>query len=998
MPIANAYREAPATPKLTSTFGCSMLSGQPSDKDALCATKDATPSPQQELKVSLFGEAKKQRYEKFRDRVRSSMSPRNNLSTPGRAQQEENRGKQFKNGHDVQSDEQQTYLKSYEDKSDDKYTLKKAGSQQQPQTNVDTYVFPYNRDFATAENGQTKSKQQNISSRKGSAFGTPISSSFRQYGQSPANTKDSKGRKDTKLKELPGPPSVATQASSHMLNTYRLPIASAHHGPSTPQAATDDELPPSVVKVDNSRRATGTRISNSRSFATPTPEPNTRTKDDGQRGNAMGAISYLLSNNAARTPSPYAGHHSARLAGSFHSKPPNGLSTDNRQRPGLLVNTRSTPTSKPPPMTFSYSSERGVTPPPQATQKTPMSLEGSEGTSSTAKRDRILESRGVSRGEERMETREPLNEMRRTPMGQVGNISERRSPAPSLELNPSLDMPSLKSTYSTGPNRNTPWKTPQKDTSKSTETKGVTPLDFYRRIAAERTNQVAMAKRRTGLTPTNESSTSQRTPPVFRSESPRCSSVPALDQRTVRVLYSKHFDKMVREHMTRLTRAVLQQATRRNDQQGQHGVSVFARKRPLLEDEAANGEFDVVNADTGQANAMIVYVTSMLSDLQTKDVQANLHEFDHVFAESRLAEDFYMRVAREGVMRAREGGAAAFVVFGSSGSGKTHSMADIEERAAYELFETSRGTRPISVSVQYLFLTGDNIVDLLGPTGSPVHVVDEGGRLRIKGSSDKKAFGPRELLEIMSDVRRRLFRASTLRRQEIAEGFILCNIVVHHKWAKGSLILIKCPSYELSNGDGNATMFNELMQGIRAKARGGLQDHHFRGQSNISKIMQDIFNDHLAQISLLATVSPAASSTEETLAVLDSLSLVASRGAQAKPAVYRESPPPKEQENESPKSVGSANELTLPRQWSRDELDGWMKRRNLLGKPVPPDVNGRLAMRMSKNQLKNAFYDGKDLTKAERLHMALRAENDRVARMRVKVRMAQERQRMVEQY
>lgn len=616
----------------------------------------------------------------------------------------------------------------------------------------------------------------------------------------------------------------------------------------------------------------------------------------------------------------------------------------------------------------------------------------------------------MAQEEERFEAREPLNEVRRNHMDHPRNISENRSPAPSLEMRPSLDLPSLKSRYSPGASQNTNPKTttttttPQKQTPNSESRAGVTPLDFYRRIAAERTNQALMARRRTGSTPTKEESSTptRRLTPVFRSESPRCSSVPALDQRTVRILYSKHFDPMVREHIAHHTHIVLQQASRRNDQQGRHGVSVFARKRPLLEDEVANGEFDIVNADTGNANAIIVYVTSMLSDLQTKDIQANLHEFDHVFAESRLAEDFYMRVGQEGVMRAREGGAAAFVILGTSGSGKAHSMADIEERAAYDLFETSRGTRPISVSVQYMFLTGDTIVDLLGPAGCPVHVVDEGGRFRVKGVSEKQALGPRELLDILSDVRRRLFRASTVRRQEIAEAFIVCQITVNHTWAKGSLILLKCPSHELSkvsNGDARkASTFDELMQGIRAKGRGGLQEHPFRGKSNISKIMQDIFNDNLAQISLVATVSPAASSTEETLAVLDSVSSVACLSAPAKSAQRRANQSPKQQENESPTSVDSSGELSLPRQWSRDELNDWMKRKNLLEKPVPPDVDGRFAMRMSKDQLKSTFYDGRDFTKAERLHMALRAENDRVARMRVKVRMARDRQRMLEQY
>jgi hypothetical protein len=81
----------------------------------------------------------------------------------------------------------------------------------------------------------------------------------------------------------------------------------------------------------------------------------------------------------------------------------------------------------------------------------------------------------------------------------------------------------------------------------------------------------------------------------------------------------------------------------------------------------------------------------------------------------------------------------------------------------------------------------------------------------------------------------------------------------------------------------------------------------------------------------------------------------------------------------------------LPRRWSHTDLVSFLVRKRLRGNPVPSDINGRFAMRMSKIQLKNTFYDVLDDAKAEKLFVALRVENDRVARLRVKRRLALEK-------
>ncbi len=1003
MPIANPYREAPDTPQLMSNFGCSraILSGEKESS----GTGDTSSNRQKQLAVSLFDEAKRQRYQKFRSRMRDSESPRNkpndttNTQSP---QKDENQNTLGTQNMQQQCGKQRSDESQSEEVCNDKYSLKRVVSKEPPTD--DKYALPHVRDFSQIrERTEPQDAPKAISPSKRSAFKTP---KYYCRRQSPS-TANKPG-----LNSLPSPPSItpSQQLSSHPMNSFGLPIAPARRDISTPQQTKYDKSNlSSMIKNDEVERA----------LNTPSPKTSSRRLQGRGAGMQYGTSN---ANNSFEKPPHYAssGYDNLPLASSWRpkeqpstvlhvgdrssankSKPPPASPMNTRKKPSLVVNIRSTPTSKPPAFAYSSSFDREVTPPPfpplASNPKTPLSLEGSgsEGTSSTARKDRILEARGIQQEGGGPESREPLEEIQRVPTDRRSNIRDLSSPAPSLQFRPSLELPSFRSNFSSESRQGTPSRNEIDVSNSENIPRGVTPLDFYRRITAEKSRQVARAKQMSGSTPTKDSpSPSRISSPIFRADSPMSSSGPVLDQRTVRLLYAKEFNKLIREHVEFHTRDILHQySKKKNGQRTSHGVVLFARKRPLLDYEAANGDFDVVNATTGQSNAIIVYVTSMLSDLQTKDIQAHFHEFDHVFSEAKLAEDIYIRMAQPEVIRARDGGAAAFIILGSKGSGKTHCMADIEERIAYDLFESSRGPRPGFVSVQCLELLGDKIVDLLGKLDSVVCITEELGRYRLRGSTQKSASCPRDLLSVMSEARRRLSRTSTKCREERQQGYILFHLSTDLQWTRGSLILLECPASELSCSHESRCMLNELMGRIRAKLEGRSKDSLYKGENNLTKIMQDVLETPKGKISVLATVSPAASRTEETISVLETLSSLVREKANKELIRNNRSPSPNKRADESPKSVDSTAELTLPRQWSHGELVEWMRRKHLLANPVPSDVDGRIAMRMTKRQLKGTFYEVTDDVKAERLYMTLRAENDRVARMRVKVRMARERQK-----
>jgi len=598
-------------------------------------------------------------------------------------------------------------------------------------------------------------------------------------------------------------------------------------------------------------------------------------------------------------------------------------------------------------------------------------------TSSTGRTDRIERARGIIEGS----SSPSMTDSASSRFDRVESIRE------SLSGRSGLEMPSLHSsvssarTKSTSAGENTPTTSSSKD---------------HRRVVSPATalRNRSNSKLRSLQVDTAISSQDSR-PSLYRIESPR-TPTPSLDQKTVRLLYSSDFVQMIDHHKTHEALDIVQRQRmmESSEHRKSYGVSTVVRKRPISDEEKNRGEFDIIHAETGREDLGIFYDTQMRADLKTKDVNAIPFLCDSIFSETRTAEEFYIRVCQRHVLKARNGGSAACVLFGGPGSGKTHSMTDIEERVIFDIFEPAsriilaEKQRPAKVSVTYVEMCGNQCFDLLGPIGTFVRVAkSDSGSYWFRGALEKTATNAHELLQILSDAKRRLVTQAAIRKKSGPDGYIFCRISIEQKGLTGSLTLLECPSLELqkyqeSRGDAVlGTSFGILMEGIKAKASGKPQNDSYRESNNLTKLLQANLKSAKSHLCLIATVDPLSTNTEGTRGVLQLLSQVA----------QGEEPADCRSPTENTLMSDSGN-LTLPRQWTHDELVCWMTRKRLLGSVVPPDVNGHFVMRMSKRQLKNAFYDVLDDVKSERLFLALRAENDRVARLRVKQRLAEKAQ------
>ena len=128
--------------------------------------------------------------------------------------------------------------------------------------------------------------------------------------------------------------------------------------------------------------------------------------------------------------------------------------------------------------------------------------------------------------------------------------------------------------------------------------------------------------------------------------------------------------------------------------------------------------------------------------------------FDHVFAEDSTQAEVYETCAASLVHQFLSGFNATIFAYGQTGSGKTYTMGShsnakldaleqgIIPRCAKHIFdaihtrEAEQPDRKHLVKVQFLEIYGEDIIDLLDPIGSGVHIREVGGQVQVQGAAE----------------------------------------------------------------------------------------------------------------------------------------------------------------------------------------------------------------------------------------------------------------------
>jgi hypothetical protein len=454
-----------------------------------------------------------------------------------------------------------------------------------------------------------------------------------------------------------------------------------------------------------------------------------------------------------------------------------------------------------------------------------------------------------------------------------------------------------------------------------------------------------------------------------------------MDQKSIRLMFARDFISLIQTHKRQRIRHIPASPILEN------GVVTYTiQTRPLLlsttetvNSSAVSDDFSVLESH-GDHNAVVLYETSM-------DTHQHTHVTPHFFSSHSIlskatsTQDVYQKVGLPLVTAAQQGLTSCLIVCGSKGSGKTHSTMDVQECLA------STFSEPLEVNYVEV-QNGKHIVDLLSP-GSFV-TLDEGGSLQ--NAKTAPANTPQELVKLFISARRRLKSRASVRSRSSSlnsmSSFLVCQL--RYQYTRGCFTLLECPSQPTPE-------LERLLSHIQAKQLYTASRIHRQRQDLLTNLLQ---LQQAQNIGLLLTTSPNATDTEETLAMLKLLqsSMELSSSLHSNNNNYT---PIKASGNDcgallrrqstSTPTGTEPRELILPRQWTHEELMAWINRKHLVSRYKEPPIrmNGRMAMRLTKQQLYKTFYceqrDSFEL--ASKLYQCLRTENDRIARLRVKKRM-----------
>ena len=385
-----------------------------------------------------------------------------------------------------------------------------------------------------------------------------------------------------------------------------------------------------------------------------------------------------------------------------------------------------------------------------------------------------------------------------------------------------------------------------------------------------------------------------------------------LDKRTARLRNARHFAAAVAAFRAR---ALSPSARRDECDDGDKenppcdaGARVVVRVRPLLPHEAARGEFCAASTDLpaprrarSRGPWVTIHECTMHADMVRLLHRPARFPVAAAVGASATEDDAYASGARPCVDAALAGGVAALFMFGQTGSGKTHTMTGFEARVGDAVF--GAGSR--TADLRYFEVCGKRALDLLRKEDLRRRDGDDDGALHfspkplalsddVSGvAADSVVARPgsaAQFLELLERGRARRATAPT----DVNGGSSRSHAVCRLDFAGGgSLTLIDCAGSERSkdsmyhdaqrrkeSAEINQSLY-ALKQCIRAsrlvarwRKRGGFdaQDHApapppFRS-SALTRVLREAFTAPSAHLAVVATVSPAATDAEHSIATL----------------------------------------------------------------------------------------------------------------------------------
>lgn len=323
-------------------------------------------------------------------------------------------------------------------------------------------------------------------------------------------------------------------------------------------------------------------------------------------------------------------------------------------------------------------------------------------------------------------------------------------------------------------------------------------------------------------------------------------------------------------------------------------ICVCVRKRPVNDKERRRRDHDSV---TCLHPTVWVHSAKLRVDGITKYLDHNSFCFDHSFHEESTTEDVYKHSTMPLVdfVCSGRGGRATVFAYGQTGSGKTHTMGGIQRMVAEDIFlllseehgagedgGCTSGTTVLTVT--FFEIYGGRVQDLLNNRHRLKVLEDGKGEVVVSGLEEFEANDPQELLALVEAGNNKRTTHATEANDTSSRSHAICQILLRDKATsrlRGKLSLVDLAGSERgtdtkSHNRQRRTESSEintsllaLKECIRAlgSGKGGNKHVPYRA-SKLTLILKDCFTSKLAKTSMIATVSPGASSTDHTLNTL----------------------------------------------------------------------------------------------------------------------------------
>jgi kinesin family protein 2/24 len=307
-------------------------------------------------------------------------------------------------------------------------------------------------------------------------------------------------------------------------------------------------------------------------------------------------------------------------------------------------------------------------------------------------------------------------------------------------------------------------------------------------------------------------------------------------------------------------------------------ISICVRKRPINQKEVKRSDYDSVTCRNPNVS---VHFCKLKVDGITKYLDNTDFRFDHTFGETSTTEEVYRYTAQPLVEYIFRGGRATVFAYGQTGSGKTYTMAGIQRLAAQDVFQTlAASDTKVQVYFSFFEIYGGRCQDLLNQRNKCDPREDGKGEVQVAGLEEFPCRSIEEMLELVEAGNRERTTHATEVNDESSRSHGICQLALRDPRGKlyGKLSLIDLAGSERgadtkSHNQQRRLESAEINKSLLAlkeciRALDGSSAHVPYRASKLTLVLKDSFTMANARTVMIATASPAASSSDHTLNTL----------------------------------------------------------------------------------------------------------------------------------